>query len=122
MLKGSKGIDCSSVDSYIASFPALTQQRLKEMRDIITGIIPEASETISYEMPAYRTAKGKVIVYFGGFNNHIALFPTASGVAAFQSELAAYKTSKGTIRFSLSEPLPECLITKIVAFRRDEVN
>jgi uncharacterized protein YdhG (YjbR/CyaY superfamily) len=120
MLKGSKGIDCSTVDSYIASFPELTQQRLREMREIIRSVIPDASETISYEMPAYRN--GKVIVYFGGFKSHVALFPTPSGVAAFQSELTAYKTSKGTIRFSLSEPLPENLIKKIVAFRRDEVN
>lgn len=119
MLKGSKGIDCSSVDSYIASFPENVQQKLQEMRALIREVVPEAFETISYEMPAYR--EGKVIVYFGGFKNHIALFPTASGVSAFQSELAPYKISKGTIRFSLTEALPAGLIKRIVAFRRDEV-
>jgi uncharacterized protein YdhG (YjbR/CyaY superfamily) len=119
MLKGSKGIDCSSVDSYIASFPELIQHRLQELRALIREVIPDASETISYEMPAYRM--DKVIVYFGGFKNHIALFPTASGVAAFQSELTSFKCSKGTIRFSLTDPLPANLIKRIVAFRLEEV-
>jgi len=58
--------------------------------------------------------------HFAAFSDHISLFPTASGVAAFEEELSAYKTSKGTIQFPLDEPLPMDLIRRIVEFRVQE--
>lgn len=41
-------------------------------------------------------------------------------VAAFQGELALYEVEKGTIRFSLSEPVPVKLIGRIARFRARE--
>jgi len=108
----------SDVDSYIKSFPAETQRLLKQIRAIIKNAAPEAEESISYHMPAYKY-KG-VLVYFGGYNHHIGFYPTPSGVTAFRKELKNYTCAKGSIQFPINEPLPLQLISDIVAFRVEE--
>ncbi|MCW3999038.1 MAG: DUF1801 domain-containing protein [Candidatus Bathyarchaeota archaeon] len=104
-----------TVDEYIAFFPEKTQVPLRQIRQTIRKAAPEAEETISYQMPAYR--QNGILVYFAAFKSHIGFFPTPEGVEAFKEKLQAYKTSKGAIRFPLSEPLPLELIGEIVRFR-----
>ena len=109
-----------SVDEYIATFPDDIQKLLRQMRKIIQDIVPEAEEVISYAMPTFKL-NGKNLVHFAGFTNHIGFFPTPSGVEAYKNEIKHLKTSKGTIQFSLDEPLPVDLIKKIVKFRKEEL-
>jgi uncharacterized protein YdhG (YjbR/CyaY superfamily) len=105
----------ANVDSYIASFPEHTREWLQQMRNIIKAAAPNAEETISYQMPAYKL--NGMLVYFAGYKNHIGFYPTASGIAAFQKELSVYKGAKGSVQFPLDKPLPGTLIRKIVKFR-----
>ncbi|MFY9812920.1 MAG: DUF1801 domain-containing protein [Dehalococcoidales bacterium] len=88
------------------------------MRQVIHEAAPEAQETISYGMPAFR--QNGIIVYFAAFKDHIGFFPTSSGVSAFAGELSSYDTAKGTIRLPLDKPIPVDLIQKIVKFRVQE--
>ena len=76
---------------------------------------PEATETISYGMPAFKY-KG-VLVWFAAFSKHCSLFPTASVVEAFKNELKGFSTSKGTIQFPTDKPLPSALVKKLVRAR-----
>jgi len=82
---------------------------------------PGAEETISYKIPAYKL-QGRVLLYFAGWKEHYALYP-ADGrlVAAFGDELTPFLRSKGTLRFSFSEPVPVQLIGRIVRFRAQEI-
>jgi uncharacterized protein YdhG (YjbR/CyaY superfamily) len=104
-----------TVDSYIDRFPEEVQAKLKQMREIIKAAAPEATERIAYQMPAYEW--NGPVVYFGGFKSHIGFFPTGEELVGLDAELAHYKRSKGTIQFSLSEPIPVELVEKIVRFR-----
>ena len=104
-----------SVDAYIAGFPPEVRDVLKEIRRTIRKAAPDAEEKISYMMPAI-FLEGP-LVYYAAFKNHIGFFPTSTGVQAFKSELAAYGTSKGTVRFPLGTRIPYGLITRIVKFR-----
>lgn len=104
-----------NVDAYIAGFPPDTAAKLREMRALIKELAPEADETISYAIPSYKL-KG-MLVHFAGYANHIGFYPGAAGITEFADELAAFKTSKGTVQFPLDRPLPIKLITKIVKFR-----
>lgn len=113
-----KGERYSSVEGYIGSFPAVVQPKLRELRQLIRSIIPEAEERISYQMPAYFL--NGVLVYFGAHSNHIGFYPTSSGITAFETELSKYKHSKGAIQFPLGEPLPKELVERIVRFRVKE--
>jgi uncharacterized protein YdhG (YjbR/CyaY superfamily) len=69
-------------------------------------------------MPAYKL-NGRPLVYFAAFKNHIGLYATPSGHAAFAEELSRYKQGRGSVQFPLSEPLPFDLIARIVKFRAE---
>ena len=107
-----------NIDEYIAGFPEDIQAILQNLRRAIHEAAPEAQETISYSMPAFK--QDGILVYFAAFKDHIGFFPTSSGISAFTKELAPYDTSKGTVRFPLNKPIPVNLIKKIVKFRAQE--
>lgn len=109
----------SSIDDYIAQFPAETQRRLQEIRAIVRACAPEAVATISYAMPTF-DLNGRHLVHFAGYAKHIGFYPIPSGIKAFENELQVYKQGKGSVQFPLSEPLPVDLIQRIVEFRVNE--
>jgi len=105
-----------NVDEYLARVPEPARSTLKKMRAAIRSAAPpEATETISYRMPAFKY-KG-VLVWFAAFSNHCSLFPTAAVIEAFRTELKGYSTSKGTIHFPVDKPLPTALVKKLVKAR-----
>ncbi|MBN2248499.1 MAG: DUF1801 domain-containing protein [Coriobacteriia bacterium] len=110
----------AAIDEYIAQAPSRARADLARVRAIIRAVIPEAVETMSYGIPTFDIA-GKHVVHFGGFARHVGLYPTPSGMDAFQEELAPYVRGKGSVRFGLDEPLPADLIRRIVEYRAEEV-
>jgi uncharacterized protein YdhG (YjbR/CyaY superfamily) len=105
-----------SVEEYLATVPEPARGTLKKVRAAIRSAVPrEATETISYGMPAFRH-KG-VLVWFAAFKDHCSFFPTASVIEAFKKELKGYPTSKGTIQFPADKPLPTTLVKKLVKAR-----
>jgi uncharacterized protein YdhG (YjbR/CyaY superfamily) len=110
-----------SVDDYIATFPKTVQCILEEIRKAIREAAPEAEETISYQMPAFKL-KG-ILVWYAAYKNHIGFYPRVSAIVAFKDKLFRYKLSKGTVQFPLNEPIPFDLIKEIVRFRvREDVS
>jgi uncharacterized protein YdhG (YjbR/CyaY superfamily) len=108
----------SDIDSYITDFPPKVQKMMRQLRSCIKKAAPESEESISYMMPAYKL--NGPLVYFGGYEKHIGFYPTGSGIAPFQKEIAVYKHSKGAVQFPLDQPLPLDLIQKIVKYRVKE--
>ncbi len=106
----------TTIDEYIRSFPLDVQVILEKMRKAVREAAPEASEAISYRIPAFRM-NGKTLVYFAAFKHHIGFYPVSSGIEAFKKELFSYKQGKGSVRFPLDKPIPYELVKKIVRFR-----
>jgi uncharacterized protein YdhG (YjbR/CyaY superfamily) len=106
----------TTIDEYIAGFPAETQKALAELRALIKTIAPGATETISYAIPTF-DLNGRHLVHFAGYAKHIGFYPIPSGMEAFKEELKSYKQGKGSVQFPLSQPLPTELIRRIVEFR-----
>ena len=106
------------IDSYIETFPRETQKLLQELRILIQKTAPEAIETISYAMPAFKMKK--MLVYFAGYKNHIGLYPGAATILHFQNEIQQFKNAKGSVQFPLDKPLPIDLIKKMVEFKLKE--
>jgi uncharacterized protein YdhG (YjbR/CyaY superfamily) len=105
-----------SIDEYLAGVPEPARGTLKTIRAVIRSAVPpEATETISYRIPAFKYKE--VLIWFAAFSDHCSLFPTASVIEAFKKELAAYRTSKGTIHFPTDKPLPTPLLKKLVKAR-----
>jgi uncharacterized protein YdhG (YjbR/CyaY superfamily) len=107
-----------TIDEYHKRFEPSTRKLLDDMRNLIAESAPRATETISYNMPAFR--QNQNLVYYAAFKDHISLFPTSSPFRVFSMELSKYKTSKGTVQFPLDKPLPRTIIRKIVKFRAAE--
>src|SRR5664279_6448476 len=105
-----------TVDEYLARVPEPARTTLNKVRAVIRSVVPaEATEAISYGVPTF---KYKVpVIWFAAFSNHCSVFPTASVIEAFENELKAYRTSKGTIQFPVDEPLPDALLKKMVKAR-----
>ena len=107
-----------NIDEYIESFPPEVQKLLEQLRETIHKVASGAVEAISYGIPTFKLNGN--LVHFAAFKHHIGFYPTSSGVAAFEKELAPYKHSKGSIQFPIDKPIPLDLVIKIVKFRVKE--
>jgi uncharacterized protein YdhG (YjbR/CyaY superfamily) len=110
-----KRVDYQSIDDYIGAFPPAVQSVLKKVRGVIRKAAPDAVETISYRMPAFR--QHGILLYFAAFKNHIGLYPPVRGDALLEKAVAPYAGEKGNLRFPLDEPIPFELIGRIARFR-----
>ncbi|MGB7805371.1 MAG: DUF1801 domain-containing protein [Actinomycetota bacterium] len=104
----------STVDEYIGSFPDDVRIILEEIRRRIRIAVPEAAETISYQIPTF-ALNGSAFVFFAGWKHHVAVYPIPSGDEAFERELAPYRAAKGTLKFPLKQPIPFDLIERVAA-------
>ncbi|OHA88736.1 MAG: hypothetical protein A2653_00355 [Candidatus Zambryskibacteria bacterium RIFCSPHIGHO2_01_FULL_43_25] len=107
-----------TISEYINSFPEDTAQKLRTIRKITNKNAPQATEVISYNMPAFKL--NGIVVYFAAFKKHVGFYPLPSAIKSFRKELTKYKTSKGAIQFPLDKPLPVALISKIIKYRVKE--
>lgn len=105
-----------NIDEYLARVPEPARTTLNKLRtDIRSALPPEATETISYLIPAFKDKQ--VLVWFAAFSNHCSFFPTAAVIDAFENELKDYPKSKGTVQFPIDKPLPAGLVKKMVKMR-----
>ena len=103
------------IDDYISKFPADVQVILEKVRETIRHAAPEAKETISYLMPAFR--QHGILVYFAAWEKHIGMYPPISGDKTLEKAIARYAGPKGNLQFPLDEPIPYNLIERIVKLR-----
>ncbi len=113
MERRKKGV--ASIDQYIGRFPEDIQIILSKLRAAVRKAAPQAVEKISYQIPTFYFNGD--LVHFAAYKKHVGFYPTSSGIAAFQKELAEYETARGTVRFPIDKPLPLGLIKRIVKFR-----
>jgi uncharacterized protein YdhG (YjbR/CyaY superfamily) len=106
------------VDEYLAGVPKEARATLEKLRKTIKAAAPMASEVISYQMPMYK--HHGMVIGFAAFKNHCSIFPGSAVMDAHKAELKRYETSKGTIRFPASKPLPAALVKKLVKARIEE--
>ncbi len=110
-----RGATPENIDEYIASFSPEVQAILERIRSTIRQAAPEAQETISYSMPAFRL--NGILVYFAAFKKHIGLYPPVRGDARLEKSISTYAGVKGNLQFPLDRPIPYGLIERIVKFR-----
>ena len=103
------------IDAYISQFPADVQVILENVRATIRLAAPDAKETISYQMPAFK--QHGILVYFAAWQKHIGLYPPIAGDKALEKAVARYAGPKGNLQFPLDEPIPYDLIEQIVKLR-----
>lgn len=107
----------SEVEAYLARVPESFRGTLEKLRATIRKAAPaEATEGLSYGMPAFRY-KGALVGY-AAFKAHCSFFPMSGRlIEEMKEDLEGYSLSKGTIRFEVDKPLPAALVRKIVKAR-----
>jgi uncharacterized protein YdhG (YjbR/CyaY superfamily) len=109
------------MDDYLEGLPPAGRVALQRVRDVVSGAVPEAEEGRSYGMPAFIYA-GRPLLGFTAAKKHLSVFPfSPAAVEAVQDRLAGFDSSKGTIRFTPENPLPEDVLLELVRARLEEI-
>lgn len=108
----------SSVDQYLDEFEGPIRERLETVRRVFTETLPDATEVISYNIPAYRQDE-MFVVYFSGHKAHISIacYPTERLYESLRDELEPYKKSKSAFQIPHTEPLPLDLLRDVALFK-----
>jgi uncharacterized protein YdhG (YjbR/CyaY superfamily) len=109
----------NDVDKYLKSLPDDVRAVLEKLRETIYSVAPDATEKISYQMPAF--FHHGALVGFAAFKNHCSLFVwSGSFLNKYPEVLAKYETTKSAIHFTVEKPLPAVLVKKLVKARLAE--
>lgn len=111
-----------SVSDYLSALPKAQEEALRRLRNAIRAAAPNAQETISSGVPAFRH-RGKYLVSFGAAKAHVSLFVMrGAALKILEEELQGYDTSNTVIRFTPDKPLPTPIVEKIVKIRIEEID
>lgn len=111
----------SVIDEYLQNVSEPQKAALERVRKIIKQTAPDAEEVITYGMPGFKY-RGKYLIAFAPFKNHMSVFPGGEAVGIIKDELHGYKTATGTVQFTLDNPLPEELIKDLVKIRLSAIS
>ena len=110
----------ASVEAYLAALPADQRAVLEALRGTIRSAAPEASELLSYDMPAFK-AGGRLLVSYAAFKRHFSLFPASQAVLdALGDEIGPFVSGKATIQFTAERPLSQDIVRRVVEVRLEE--
>jgi uncharacterized protein YdhG (YjbR/CyaY superfamily) len=108
-------------DAYLAGLSPDKRATLQKLRQTIRAAAPEATEGMSYGLPAF--IQGKPIAGYAAAANFCSYYPmSGSVIATLKGELEGYETSKGAIRFPIGKPPPLALVRKLVKARLAEID
>lgn len=114
--------DVAPVDKYLERAPEPHRSTLSQVRETLRELLPDAAETISYGMPAFKVG-GKAVAGYAYYENHCSYFPHSSGVLPrLSEEIDGYEWSKGTLKFPPDAPPSRELLTRLVRVRLDEID
>ena len=108
------------VDQYLTALPDDQRAVLQKLRSDVARLVPDAEETISYGMPAFRVG-GRFFLSYAGWKKHCSIYPIDDPLLERHADaIRGYGRTKGALHFSASKPLPDALLEDLVAQRARE--
>ena len=110
-----------AVQDYFGTLDPETRAAYERVSDRVIALVPDVTEGTSYGVAALMH-RGKPLLGFRAAKQHLSVFPySGSAVAAAQEHLAGFDAAKGTVRFSVDQPLPTAAIDALVRHRLAEI-
>lgn len=115
-------MSAEEIDRYLAGLDEPKRATLEALRRTILEIVPDAEQTISYRVPAFRV-DGKTVAGFAAFKEHLSYLPFSGSVLRrLGADLDGYTMTKGALHFPVDRPLPKTLVEKLIRVRLDEID
>ena len=109
------------VDAYLAKLPADQRDVLAALRVRVHELSPEAEETISYGMPAFKL-NDRFFLSYAGWKRHCSIYPIDEQVLERHADaIRGYRRTTGSLHFSAAQPLPDALLADLVAQRANDL-
>jgi uncharacterized protein YdhG (YjbR/CyaY superfamily) len=110
-----------SVDDTIGELRESDRACLQHVVDVVRAARTDTEDGRSYGLPAL-LLEGKPLVAVAAAAKHLSLYPFSSAVIdAVAPSLGGFSLSRGTIRFSAANPLPDAVVREIVRLRSLEI-
>ena len=111
----------SSFDDYFAATSDPERAELERIRRLVRRTVPEAEEATSYGLPAFKY-KQRPLLGFRISKNHLSIFPfSPEAIDAARDALVGFDLSKGTIRFTADQPIPQDALEQMLGHRLREI-
>jgi uncharacterized protein YdhG (YjbR/CyaY superfamily) len=94
------------IDDYIASAGIPAGSALEIIRQVVKKVEPNAEEAMVYGVPGFKY-KGKFFIGFAAHENFLSLYPASTAIKLLKNKLKKFKLSKGAIRFTVDNQIPE---------------
>lgn len=110
-----------AVSDYLAGLPESRRAVIAHCYELARELVPAAVEGVSYGMPAL-LHRGTGLLSVMSAKAHIGLYPFSGFVVSEVADaLAGFSLSRGTIRFSVEQPIPDAVLRRVVELRRREI-
>ena len=114
--------EAGPLSAYLGELDPAVADLLGSIVHRAVELAPGAEEGRTYGMPGlgYR---GRPLLSVRQTASHLGYYPfSAAVVDAVAPELTGFELSKGTVRFSLEQPLPDGIVERMILARRDEID
>lgn len=108
-------VNYKTIDEYISLCPEPAKGILSSIRGLIQASVPEATEVISYGVPAF-DLKGQHLLFFAAYKKHISIYPRSDAAEDVLPELKSRIKGRGTYQFPLDQTFPFDLIESLIPF------
>jgi uncharacterized protein YdhG (YjbR/CyaY superfamily) len=112
----------AEVTDYIASLDAPARTLLERLRVRTLELVPDAEEGTSYGMATLRY-RGRPLISVQRTKAGYSVYPFSPAVVTGALAIVdGFEATKGAIRFTDQQPLPDAAYDALVIGRRDEID